>query len=110
MKSAAEMYKERIRECAHQSGKPEVTVCAGSDHEERVATMLLDLLIRLVMISDAVTEQAMIAVFRAAPPIPGGAPSQRHQCTVAQTVHSRLLERRVRSAGGAPSLKPVAME
>jgi hypothetical protein len=37
-------------------------VCVASDHEERVATLLRDPLIRLVMISDGVTEQAMIAV------------------------------------------------
>ncbi|MGA8198180.1 MAG: hypothetical protein WB902_33010 [Acetobacteraceae bacterium] len=40
----------------------EVTVCVGSDHENRVATLLRDPLIRLVMISDGVTEQAMVAV------------------------------------------------
>ena len=37
-------------------------MCVGSDHENRVATLLRDPLIRLVMISDGVTEQAMVVV------------------------------------------------
>jgi hypothetical protein len=37
-------------------------VCAGSDHEVASTDLLRDPLIRLVMESDGVTEQAMIAL------------------------------------------------
>ncbi len=40
----------------------EVTVCVGLNDDEVLTSLLRDPLIRLVMRSDGVTEQAMIAV------------------------------------------------
>ena len=67
-------------------------MCVGSDHEERVATMLRDPLIRLVMISNGVTEQAMIAVMEQLRQSLAARQRQRLRCAAAQPDHSRLRE------------------
>jgi hypothetical protein len=67
-------------------------MCVGSDHDERVATMLRDPLIRLVMISDGVTEQAIIAVMAQLRQSLAARQRQRLRCAVAQPVDSRLHE------------------
>jgi hypothetical protein len=54
--------------------------------------MLRDPLIRLVMISDGVTEEAMIAVMEQLRQSLAARQRQRHRRTVAQPVHSRPRE------------------
>ena len=48
-------------------------MCAGSDDRLQFASLLRDPLIRLVMDSDGVTEQEMIAVYGSTPPRPDSA-------------------------------------